>query len=108
MLFSGIFPGSNVSSMLDAIVMVAMSHNFPTREKQLSSFINNLCQVQIVFFSSGFSLGFFVCRFLSCWKGGNLVIQWGLVFCWPLIFCFLSSFGSIFSFIYTINLFLFA
>ena len=43
---SVIFPGSNGSSMLDAIVVVAVSHNFPTREKQFSSSINNLCQVQ--------------------------------------------------------------
>ena len=31
-LLSVIFPGSNVSSMLDAIIVVAVSHNFPTCE----------------------------------------------------------------------------
>ena len=54
-LLSVIFLGSNVSSMLDAIVVVAVSHNFPTREKQFTSYINNLCQVQRVSFSSDFS-----------------------------------------------------
>ena len=45
-LLSVIFPGSNGSSMLDAIVVVAVSHNFLTHEKQFTSYINNLCQVQ--------------------------------------------------------------
>ena len=79
-LLSVIFPGSNVSSMLDAILVVAVSHNFPTREKQFSSSINNLCQVQRVSCSSDFSLGCFFCRFLRRWRDGKLVIQWGLSF----------------------------
>ena len=94
-LLSGIFPGRNVSSMSDAMVVVAMSHNSPTRKKQFSSSINNLCQVQRVFFSSDFSLGFFFCRFYLCWKGETLVIQRGLTFCWQLIFYFFNSFSSI-------------
>ena len=32
-LLSVTFPDSNMSSMLDAIAVVAVSHNFPTREK---------------------------------------------------------------------------
>jgi len=94
-LLSVIFPGSNGSSMLDAFVVVAVSHNFPTREKQFTSYINNLCQVQRVSFSSDFSLGCFFCRFLRRWRGGKLVIQRGLSFLLAVNFLFFGSFGSI-------------
>jgi hypothetical protein len=70
-LLSVIFPGSNVSSMLDAIIVVAVSHTFPTREKKFSSSINDLCQVQRVFFSSDFSLDFFFADFFVAGKVGN-------------------------------------
>ena len=102
-LLSGIFPGSNVSSMLDAIIVVAVSHNFPTREKQFSSSINNLCQVQRVFFSLDFSLDFFFCRFLRCWKGGKLVIQRGLSFLLAVNFLFLRFIWQYFEFIFTLS-----
>jgi len=101
-LLSVIFPGSNVSSMLDAIIVVAVSHNFPTREKQFSSSINNLCQVQRVFFSSDFSLDFFFCRFLRCWKGGKLVIQRGLAFLLAANFLFLQLVQQYFEFVFTL------
>jgi len=102
-LLSVIFPGSNVSSMLDAIIVVAVSHNFPTREKQFSSSINNLCQVQRVFFSSDFSLDFFFCRFLRCWKGGKLVIQRGLAFLLAANFLFLQFIRQHFQFLFTLS-----
>ena len=102
-LLSVIFPGSNVSSMLDAIVVVAVSHNFPTREKQFTSYINNLCQVQRVSFSSDFSLGCFFCRFLRRWRGGKLVIQRGLSFLLAVNFLFLRFIRQYFEFIFTLS-----
>ena len=102
-LLSVIFPGSNVSSMLDAIVVVAVSHNFPTREKQFTSYINNLCQVQRVSFSSDFSLGCFFCRFLRRWRGGKLVIQRGLSFLLAVNFLFLWFIRQYFEIIFTLS-----
>ena len=88
--------------MLDAIVVVAVSHNFPTREKQFTSYINNLCQVQRVSFSSDFSLGCFFCRFLRRWRGGKLVIQQGLSVLLAVNFLFLRFIRHYFEFIFTL------
>ena len=89
--------------MLDAIIVVAVSHNFPTREKQFTSSINNLCQVQRVSFSSDCSLGCFFCRFLRRWRDGKLVIQRGLSFLLALNFLFLQFIQQHFEFIFTLS-----